>query len=132
VIHAGSCRCGAVRFSASAEPFWRSYCHCGDCRKQSGAPVNAFVGWREGECTFAGEAPKVWRLGAVERSFCRVCGSQLDYRDDRLTGEVYVSLGLLDEPQDHPPALHAFESRRMPWLRIADDLPRYGGFSIER
>ena len=130
--HAGSCRCGAVRFSASAEPFWRSYCHCGDCRKQTGAPVSAFVGWREGECRFQGAARNVRRTGAIERSFCSDCGSPLDYRDDRLPGEVYVHLGLLDEPENFAPTPHAFESRRLAFLRISDGLPRFQEFSIRR
>lgn len=130
--HTGSCRCAAVRFSASAAPFWRSYCHCRDCRKATGAPVSVFVGWRETECGFTGNARKIRRTGAIERSFCTECGAPLDYRDGRLPGEVYVYLGVLDAPENFPPVLHAFESRRLPFLHIADALPRFDGFSIER
>ena len=130
--HAGSCRCLAVRFSASAEPFWRSYCHCRDCRRQTGAPVSVFIGWRADQCGFTGEARKIRRTGAVERSFCGECGSPLDYRDDRLPHEVYVHLGVLDEPEAFPPTLHAFDDRRLPFLHLADALPRFPGFSIQR
>jgi hypothetical protein len=131
-MHAGACRCGAVLFAADAEPFWRSYCHCRDCRRQTGAPVSVFLGWRDGEFRFDGEARKVHRVGRVERSFCGECGTPLDYRDDRLPGETYVYLGVMDEPEKFAPALHAFESRRLPWLHVADDLPRFESFSIER
>ena len=38
--HTGGCRCGAVRFEASGEPFCATYCHCSDCRTAPGAPAS--------------------------------------------------------------------------------------------
>lgn len=130
-IHTSSCRCGLIGAEARADPFLCSYCHCRDCRKQTGAPVMAFVGFREGDLAWLGQ-PQTWRAGGVERSFCGNCGSQIGYRDDQLPGEVYLSLGFMDTPEDYPPTLHAFESRRLPFLHLDDDLPRYAGFSIDR
>jgi hypothetical protein len=60
------------------------------------------------------------------------CGGQIGYRDDLLPGEVYLTLGFMDEPERYPPVLHAFDKRRLPFLHIADDLPRHDGFSIAR
>lgn len=130
-IHSGSCRCGLISAEANADPFWRSYCHCRDCRKQTGAPVMAFVAFRDDELTWHGE-PRTWRAGGVERRFCEHCGSQIGYRDDKLPGETYLSLGFMDEPERYAPTMHAFEKRRLPFLHIDDDLPRFDGFSIER
>lgn len=130
-VHSGSCRCGLISTEANADPFWRSYCHCRDCRKQTGAPVMAFVAFRDDELTWHGE-PKTWRAGGVERRFCEHCGSQIGYRDDKLPGETYLSLGFMDEPERYAPTMHAFEKRRLPFLQISDDLPRFDGFSIER
>ncbi|WP_274423512.1 GFA family protein [Chelativorans sp. YIM 93263] len=132
MTYTGGCRCGAVRFTARAESIWRSYCHCDHCRKATGAPVAAFVGFPAAKVAFEGEAPRSFRAGPVERSFCGGCGSPLDYRDDRLPGEVYFNLGVMDEPERFAPKLHAFESCRLPFLRIDDDLPRFERFSIER
>ena len=130
-MHAGSCRCGLIGAETAIEPFWVSYCHCRDCRKQTGAPVMAFVGFKEGDLAWHG-TPQTWHSSGVTRSFCGHCGSQIGYRDDKLPGEVYLSLGFMDEPENYPPRLHAFERRRLPFLHIADDLPRYDGFSIDR
>ncbi|WP_422372249.1 GFA family protein [Hoeflea sp.] len=130
--HTGSCRCGLISVEASAEPIWQSYCHCRDCRKQTGAPVMAFVGFREADLAWFGEA-KTWRsAGGLSRSFCDHCGSQIGYRDERLPGEVYLTIGFMDAPEDFPPNLHAFEKRRLPFLHISDDLPRYQDQSVER
>ncbi|PZO82417.1 MAG: GFA family protein [Mesorhizobium amorphae] len=129
--HHASCRCGSIGAESRAAPFLVSYCHCRDCRKQTGAPVSAFVGFREGDLSFTGN-PQRWRVGPVERSFCAQCGSQIGYRDDDLPGEVYLFLGFMDEPERYPPTLHAFETRRLPFLHIDDDLPRYPDFSVER
>lgn len=91
----------------------------------------AFVGFKEDELTWFG-APQIWRSGGIERSFCGHCGSQIGYRDDLLPNEVYLSIGFMDKPEAYPPSLHAFEKRRLPFLHIDDDLPRFDGFSIQR
>lgn len=132
MICEGGCLCAAVRFAAHAGPIWRSYCHCGDCRRATGAPVAAFVGFPEEMTTFEGEARRSFRAGSIERSFCGRCGSPLTYRDEKLPGEVYVYLGVMNEPERFAPTLHAFESQRLPFLKIDDHLPRFERFSIER
>ena len=78
-------------------------------------------------------APPFWQSYCrIERSFCGQCGSQIGYRDDHLPGNIYLSLGFMDEPENYPPTLHAFAGRKLPFLHLADDLPRYSGFSVER
>ncbi|WP_245409833.1 GFA family protein [Pararhizobium haloflavum] len=129
--HTGSCRCGVISADAHGEPFRRAYCHCRDCRKQTGAPVMAFVGFKDEDLTFFGE-PQSYRFGGVERVFCGRCGSQIGYRDEELPGRIYLTLGFMDEPQNHPPAFHAFTKRQLPFVELADDLPHFDGFPPER
>lgn len=129
--HAGACRCGLISAEMTAEPVLRLYCHCRDCRKQTGAPMMAFVVFNDSDVTWFG-TPKTFRSGGVERSFCEHCGSQIGYRDDELPGEVYLALGFMDEPERYPPSFHAFEKRRLSFLHIADELPRHDGFSTQR
>jgi hypothetical protein len=130
-LHTGACRCGLISSESRRDPFRTSYCHCRDCRKQSGAPVMAFVCFSEADLTWHGD-PTTWRAGGVTRSFCGYCGSQIGYRDEKLPGEIYLSLGFMDEPERYPPQVHAFEKRRLPFLHIDDELPRYDGFSVGR
>lgn len=131
-MHTGCCRCGAVRFSASAEPHHVSYCHCGDCRRASGAPVSAFVGFMADEVTFSGTPAKTFHNGPVTRSFCGVCGSPLTYADARLAGRVYFMIGAMDRPEDFPPTCHAHADRQLPYLHITDGLPRHAATTVPR
>lgn len=128
----GGCYCGAVRFLAEGEPTLVSYCHCRDCRRLGGAPAAVFVGFARGAVTFRGK-PRAFRSSAhVTRRFCPECGSPLAYEDHRLAGEVYLALGAFDAPERLRPSRHAFAVEQLPWLEIADELPRHPGFSKPR
>ncbi|MBA3446180.1 MAG: GFA family protein [Pseudaminobacter sp.] len=130
--HTGGCRCGAMRFKTSAEPHHVSYCHCGDCRRTSGAPVTAFVGFMTDEVAFTGDAPKTFGNGPVTRSFCGTCGSPLAYVDERLAGRIYIMLGAMDTPADFKPTLHAYVREQLPFVHMPDGLPRHPATSVPR
>ena len=42
----GGCLCGQVRYQVETEPLWICHCHCGMCRKHTGAPLASFVGFQ--------------------------------------------------------------------------------------
>lgn len=131
-VHA-SCHCARCRFVIAAEPLQVSYCHCADCRKATGAPVSVFVGFDAEAVVSEGGAPDVRQSSAhAERLFCSRCGSPIGYRDTRLANELYLYIGILDEPARFMPELHAWVTEALPWLHIADDLPQYEGFSRRR
>jgi hypothetical protein len=132
IIHSGGCRCGAVQFAVSAEPNYVSYCHCSDCRKASGAPVSAFVGFPEHEVALEGEAMRVYENGPVKRSFCGVCGTPIAYVDDRLANQIYFTLGAMDAPENYKPTLHAHVRSQLPFVHMPDGLDRYPRTSVPR
>ena len=41
---------------------------------------------------------------------------------------IDITIGSLDKPQDVPPALHYWDSKRLPWMHMTDGLPRYPEF----
>ena len=45
----GGCLCGAVRYEATGDPIVTGYCHCADCRRNSGAPVVTLVMFEAGQ-----------------------------------------------------------------------------------
>jgi hypothetical protein len=130
--HSGGCRCGAVRFEASGEPLSVGYCHCSDCRRATGAPVSAFVGFHADDVSLTGETLRIFENGAVTRSFCNVCGSPIAYLDQRLEGRAFFMLGAMDRPADYRPALHAYVREQLPFVHMPDGLPRYPKTSVPR
>lgn len=122
----GRCYCGAISIVASRAPRTVAYCHCADCRRVTGAPVAAFAAFDEGDVTFTpNEGRAVSIVEGVERRFCPACGSPISGRYGYLPGQVFVSLGLLDQAAELAPALHAHAGEALPWLRIDDALERF-------
>jgi hypothetical protein len=130
--HTGGCRCGAIRFEAKADPFHISYCHCGDCRRASGAPVSAYVGFRSEDVTFSGTVGSTYGASPITRRFCGICGSPVSYSDERLSGQIYMMLGAMDAPENYPPRVHGYVREQLPFFHVDDGLPRMETITVPR
>ena len=132
----GRCLCGAVRFKFDIETvIWRGHCHCDTCRRACSAPVVTWFGVPKTAWRWFGEAPQHYQSSDwAERFFCGTCGSQVAYQSDKLPKEIHGLAACLDDPADFAPDAHFFHSKHLPWLHIADDLPRYvdGGKTLEQ
>jgi hypothetical protein len=101
------------------------YCHCGQCRKASGAPVTAWLQVPPARFrVIAGAAAGFVSSPAATRWFCGACGSPV-YMTDAEGRSVGVTLGTLDEPDAVAPTVHGWDRTRVEWLRLDDGLPRY-------
>lgn len=86
--HEAGCRCGALRLTATGQPWRVGICHCMDCRKHHGALFHASAIFPQEAVTIEGETRDY-----AGRCFCPRCGSSVFSR----TGdEVEVNLGSLD------------------------------------
>jgi hypothetical protein len=130
--HSGGCRCGAIRFEVDAAPLSVGYCHCMDCRRASGAPVSAFVGFPADQSSMSGDQARRFANGPVTRSFCGICGSPLAYVDRRLPGRIYFMLGVMDMPARYAPTLHAYVGEQLPFVHMPDGLPQHPKSSVTR
>ena len=131
--HAGACACGAVRFRAAGEPLWAAYCHCADCRKATGAPVTLWVGFAGDAVSWTGTPAGRSGGAGILRQWCAGCGTPLAYADETIPGdEIYLAIGAFEAPERIAPQAHAFWASRLPFLAIADDLPRHDRYSRPR
>ena len=126
----GGCLCGAVRYRATADPVRAVNCHCGMCRKSSGAAFLTFVHFPLGAFAWTKGAPTRYRSSPeAGRGFCARCGSPLMMYESVLGDRVQVTLGSLDRAGDVRPDDHVWTESQLPWLHVEDDLPRFPGSS---
>ena len=103
----GQCLCGAVSYTAEDVETEVHSCHCGQCRRWSGASVMA-AGVSSVEFSGAEHIKRYDSSAWAQRGFCTECGANLFYYlkgadsyhmwvgtfDDqtpfRLTGEIYI------------------------------------------
>ncbi len=122
----GGCQCGRIRYELTGKPVMAAICHCSMCRRANAAPAVAWAMYQEGQVAFVQGEPKRYVSSAeAQRGFCPECGTQLSFTASYLPGLVDITIGSLDYPEALEPELHIWESRRLPWVKIADDLPRH-------
>ncbi len=115
----GGCYCGAVRFVATQAPLKQGNCHCANCRRAVGAQSVAWVvvpragfQWKKG-------SPKRYHTDTgAWRTFCEGCGTSLTYERDTRPGEIDLTAGSLDHPEDFPPAEDFYTDEKLPWVPL--------------
>lgn len=121
----GRCLCGAVTYRCTALPLWQLHCHCESCRRATASPFTSFLGVADGSWEWTGATPATFASSpGVRRDFCARCGSQMAYRSDRFPGECHFHAATLDRPQDYAPTGHVHSAEALPWVHLADGLPR--------
>ncbi len=102
--HEGGCLCGAIRYSATAEPVQTTICHCRFCQRTTGSAYLVEPIFRNGDVAFSGAAPKVFERRSdgsgqlVRVNFCAECGSSLFLSFDRFPTVIGVFAGTFDDP----------------------------------
>ena len=128
-VRTGGCQCGAVRYEASGEPIVVALCHCSMCRRAGAAPTVAWAMYAEYSVRMTTGAPAIYRSSPeARRGFCAACGTQISFTADFIPGLIDLTVGSFDHPEGLPPSLHYWDSKRLPWLQLADGLPSYAEF----
>ena len=127
----GGCMCGAIRYRIATASVMVEICHCGSCRRASGAPLMAWAAYPgEGFALTSGKPVAYASSPGVVRTFCGKCGTSLTLKDERF-GEIYVALASFDAPERVVPEFHIWRSERLPWLETTDRWPRYLRFKFQ-
>ncbi len=92
----------------------------GDRRSAGGG-----VGFERSRVTLSGPISRFTSSPGVSRGFCAGCGTSISYENVRWPGDIHLMMGAFDAPERLAPAFHIFAGEHLPWLRLADDLPRY-------
>jgi hypothetical protein len=117
----GACYCGAVSVTAPSPLRRPGNCHCGECRRLSGA---AFTTWitaprdqvvvdNPDRLTVFSPSPH------LQRSFCRQCGSHVFTADARLPMVYGFPAGLFEGEAIEAPDKDCFLEDKAPWYGSA-------------
>ena len=126
---AGSCHCGAVRFSLSSHtPQPYMHCYCSICRKTTGAGGSAvnIMGDAEMLKVEGEQHMSVYRarlddgtLSEARRHFCKHCGSALYLSDPRWPAWVYPMASAIDTPLPAPAErCHIMLGSKPAWVSV--------------
>lgn len=120
----GGCQCGRVRYRATMRPFNVHYCHCRMCQRAVGNLFAALASVLKDRLEWTKGEPAIFESStAVDRGFCRDCGTPLFYRATRST-RLSLTIGSFDNPSALRPERHYGIESQLPWLVIDDHLPR--------
>ncbi|MBV2187333.1 MAG: GFA family protein [Rhizobium sp.] len=121
----GACLCGGVRFTVEGAVGPVVFCHCSQCRRQSGLHYAA-TDVPRGRLTVTGEDLISWYRASDEatRGFCSHCGSALFWKRDG--GEnISVVAGAFDLPSGLAGGYHIYCADKGDFYSIDNGLPQY-------
>ena len=121
----GRCMCGTVRYRVPGPMLWAAYCHCTDCQHAAGADYVSWFGVTRDTVEWTGDRGFFKSSPQVVRSFCEACGTPMTFETEILPEETHLYAPSLDDRSLYRPTGHVFWPERVPWLTLADDLPKY-------
>lgn len=123
--HSGACLCKAVRFTTHGPLRGVVYCHCSQCRRQTGHFVAA-TSIADERLDIEGAENLSWYASSEDasRGFCRTCGSLLFWKR-RSADEISIMAGSFDRPSGLTGVGHIFVGDKGDYYEIADGLPQH-------
>jgi len=127
--HRGTCLCGAVRFTTHGALRGVIYCHCTQCRRQTGHFVAATAS-EDADLVVDGADNISWYAASsdAKRGFCRTCGSVLFWKASGRS-RTSIMAGAFERPTGMSGMSHIFVADKGDYYEIEDSLPRFEGSS---
>ncbi|MCI5077291.1 GFA family protein [Oricola sp.] len=121
----GGCHCGAVSFTVTGPVRGVIYCHCEQCRKQSGHVVAATACGDE-QFAPSGMDNLTWYAASntAKRGFCRTCGSLLFWKAND-SDRISIMAGSFDQPSGLTATEHIHVADKGDYYEISDGLPQH-------
>lgn len=121
--HPGGCLCGHVRFTLTGPLRPVIYCHCNQCRKQTGhylaataVDLDRLALEHPGRVSWYSSSPEAMR------GFCAQCGSGLFWQADG-RDSISVLAGSLDDPSVLEQDRHIYMRQQGGYYVVCDGLP---------
>lgn len=124
----GSCLCGSVRYEIRGPLGRITHCHCSMCRRAHGAAFGSYARVNWADFSWLSDASEVASFESspgVRRTFCRRCGSTLQFIRASRPQTFSLAVGTLDDDPGIRPSSHIFVGSKAPWFEITDALPQH-------
>jgi hypothetical protein len=125
----GGCLCGAVRYTAEADPTSATVCHCRDCQRFTGSAFAALVRVSTEKLTINGMLKTFSSIGGsgnpILRHFCPECGSSIAEEPGARPGILVLNVGTFDNPAVATLSREIFRDDALPWIEVHGDLQRF-------
>ena len=126
-MHKGSCLCGAIAYEIDGELTELGNCHCHMCQKAHGAAFGTYVmvKWDEFRLLHGdAEIGKYRSSDVITRSFCRQCGSTLQFIRDGAQS-FGLAAGTLDTDPQLMASYEIWTESRARWCELGEDAQSY-------
>ncbi len=125
----GSCQCGAITYTVSAEPLFTYACHCNSCQKRTGSAFSLGLVIATEAMDLKG-ALTAWSRVSEQgntntRYSCASCGNIIYGIGDSNPELAKLQAGTLEDTSAVEPEVHIWTSRKQPWLTLPDRAPRF-------
>ena len=123
----GGCRCGAVRYTATAEPIATRVCWCRDCQYFAAGSATVNVIFPTPAVTITGPlrtyASPADSGNEMSRAFCERCGTPVTSASSARPHLLVLRAGTLDDPGIAKPAMTIWTASAPAWACIDASLP---------
>ena len=123
----GGCQCGAVRFTAEADPITVRACWCRDCQYAASGNAAVNVLFPSAGFSVNGETNEFVSTAdsgtVMHRRFCPRCGTPLFSQAESRPHIVVVRAGALDDREAASPQGTIWAASKPSWGYIDTDLP---------
>ena len=101
------------------------HCHCSMCRRAHGTAFGTYAKVRWEDFAFVAGRDLIEAYPSspgIVRSFCRRCGSRLQFISEDDRQHFGLAAGTLDHDPGVRPSYHIWTGDKAPWHEIHDDL----------
>src|SRR5438874_12576157 len=121
----GGCLCGAVRYTAEADPTSATVCHCRDCQNSPAALLLRWFGPKE-TVSIEGTLRTFTSIGgsgnSILRHFCPECGSSIAEESGTRPENIILNVRTFDNPALAKPGREIFRDDALPWLAVHGEI----------
>ena len=123
----GGCHCGAVRYTAEADPESAIVCHCTDCQIFSGGAFRAVVFAKADQVKLTGQLKTYVKIADSGRKraqvFCPNCGTHLYATSVDDPVSYGIRLGTVEQRNQLTPKRQIWHRSAVAWLDGIEELP---------